>query len=85
MKKPSVLCALLSTMLAKHRWGSPIAEDALLALSAIDGDYPAGRRAYDRVKHESYITFRGKRGIELDAGRFDELADVLYHDCSWEP
>jgi hypothetical protein len=33
MEKPSVKCALLATMIAKHRWGTPISEDALLNLS----------------------------------------------------
>lgn len=84
MEEPSALCALLATMLAKHRWGSPIAEGALLALSAIDGDYPADRRAYERLQHEPYLSIRGTRGIELDTGRFDELVNVLYHECGWE-
>ena len=39
MEKPSVKCALLATMIAKHKWGTPITEDALLNLSAIDDDY----------------------------------------------
>lgn len=85
MQKPTALCALLATMVAKHRWESPIGEDALLALSAIDGDYPAGRRVYARLQRKPYISLRGKRGIELDAGNFDSLADVLYHECGWEP
>jgi hypothetical protein len=36
MEKPSVKCALLATMIAKHKWRTPIPEDALLNLSAID-------------------------------------------------
>ena len=43
MEKPSVKCALLATMIAKHKWGTPISEEALLNLSAIDGDYPTAR------------------------------------------
>ena len=30
-------------MIAKHKWGTPISEEAFLNLSAIDGDYPAAR------------------------------------------
>lgn len=85
MQKPTVLCAMLATMVVKHRWGAPIGEEALLALSAIDGDYPAGRRAYAKLQHEPYISIRGNRGIELDSGNFGALADVLYHECGWEP
>lgn len=85
MRKPSVKCALLATMVAKHRWGSPIAEDQLLALSAIDAnDYPTAREVFDDLRTAPYITNRGKRGIELDNSQFGELADVLYHDCEWE-
>ncbi|MFB6090491.1 MAG: hypothetical protein ABEJ97_05475 [Halobellus sp.] len=84
MEKPSVKCALLATMIAKHRWGTPISADALLNLSAIDGDYPTAREVYDDLRSEPYITYRGARGIELDQGNFGALADVLYHECGWE-
>jgi len=83
MEKPSVKCALLATMIAKHRWGTPITEENLLSLSAIDDDYPTARAVYDDLRHASYISNRGKRGIKLDSGAFDELADVLYHECNW--
>lgn len=84
MEKPSVICALLATMIAKHRWGTPITEEALLILSAIDGDYPTAREVYDDLRTGAYVTYRGNRGIELDKSNFDELAEVLYHDCGWE-
>jgi hypothetical protein len=84
MEKPSVKCALLATMIAKHKWGTPITEEALLNLSAIDGDYPTARDVYADLRSEPYITYRGNRGIELDKSNFDALADVLYDDCEWE-
>jgi hypothetical protein len=84
MDKPSVKCALLATMIAKHKWGTPISEDALLNLSAIDDDYPTARTVYADLRSEPYITNRGKRGIELNKSNFDALADVLYHECGWE-
>jgi hypothetical protein len=86
MRKPSVKCALLAAMVAKHRWGTPIDEDALLSIAAIDtDDYPTASDVFDDLRSETYITSRGKRGIELDNGAFRTLADVLYHDCGWEP
>jgi len=85
MEKPSVKCALLATMIAKHKWGTPIPEDALLNLSAIDDDYPTAREVYADLRSEPYITYRGDRGIELNKTNFDELADVLYHERRWEP
>lgn len=85
MQKPTVLCAMLATMVAKHRWGAPIGEDALLALSAIDGEYPAGRRAYERSKHEPFISVQGNRGIELDSGNFGALADTSITSVAGNP
>ncbi|MFC7203450.1 hypothetical protein ACFQJC_07995 [Haloferax namakaokahaiae] len=84
MDKPSVKCALISTLIAKHKWGTPMDRDTLLSLSAIGNDYPTARTVYDDLRGASYITYRGKRGIELNSGAFAELADVLYYDCNWE-
>lgn len=85
MRKESVKCALLAAMVAKHRWGTPIEEDHLLAIAAIDSnDYPAARAVFDELRSEAYVENRGKRGIELDNGEFGRLADVLYHECGWE-
>lgn len=86
MPASSVRCALLAAMVAKHRWGTPIDEDHLLAIAAIEpNDYPAARDVFDELRGEPYITNRGNRGIELDNGAFGALADVLYHECEWEP
>ena len=86
MRKPSVKCALLAAMIAKHRWGSPIVEEDLLSIAAIEtSDYPTASAVFDDLRSESYITHRGPRGIELDNSEFDKLADVLYHECEWEP
>jgi hypothetical protein len=86
MRKPSVRCALLAAMVAKHRWGTPIDEENLLAIAAIDAnDYPIASEVFDELRSEPYVTTRGDRGIELDNGEFGALADVLYHECEWEP
>lgn len=86
MRKPSVKCALLAAMIAKHRWGTPIDEENLLAIAAIDtNDYPTASEVFDELRSESYITNRGTRGIELDNSEFGQLADVLFHECGWEP
>ncbi|AKH97054.1 hypothetical protein [Halanaeroarchaeum sulfurireducens] len=86
MRKPSVKCALLAAMIAKHRWGTPIGEEALLAVTAIDpNDYPKARDAVEELRSATYIESAGKRGISLDNSAFRELADILYYDCDWEP
>ncbi|TQQ80594.1 hypothetical protein [Halonotius roseus] len=86
MRKPSVKCALLAAMVAEHRWGSPIVEENLLSIAAIEtSDYPTASDSFDDLRSESYITNRGNRGIELNNSAFGTLADVLYHECQWEP
>ena len=85
MRKPSVKCALLAAMIAQHRWGSPIVEEDLLSISAIEtGDYATASAVFDELRSVTYITDRGGRGIELDNGEFGELADVLFDECGWE-
>lgn len=84
--KPTARCALLAAMIARHRWGTPIGRAALLSIAAIDAnDYPAARETFEALRSAPFITNRGKRGIELDSSRFGLVADVLYHECGWEP
>ncbi|PSQ03818.1 hypothetical protein BRC95_08680 [Halobacteriales archaeon QS_5_68_33] len=86
MRKPSVKCALLAAMLAEHRWGSPVVEENLLSISAIESsDYPTASEVFDELRSEPYITSKGNRGIEPNNSEFDALADVLSHECEWEP
>jgi len=85
MRKPSVKCALLAAMIAEHRWGSPIVEENLLSISAIEpGDYPTASEVFAELRSASYITNRGKRGIELNSGEFGTLAELLYRECEWD-
>jgi len=73
-------------MIAEHRWGSPIVEENLLSIAAIEtGDYPTASDVFDDLRSKPYITNQGNRGIELDNGEFGQLADILYHECEWEP
>jgi len=85
MRKPSVKCALLAAIIAEHRWGSPIVEENLLSISAIEtGDYPTASEVFEELRSEPYITNSGDRGIELNNSEFGVLADVLYDECEWE-
>jgi len=86
MRKPSVKCALLAAMIAKHHWGTPIDEDHLLAIAAIEpNEFPLARETFSKLRYKPYIVSLGKRGIELDTSEFGTLADVHYHECEWEP
>ena len=85
MRKPSVRCALLAALLAKHRWGTPIDREHLLAVSAIEpNDYPTARQVFDDLRYESFIVARGD-SISLNPSRFGALAAVLHDECGWEP
>lgn len=73
-------------MIAKHRWGTPIGEEELLSIAAIDpSEHPRASEAFDKLQSEQYITTVGQRGIELDNSCFGLLAELLYHECGWEP
>lgn len=86
MRKPSVKCALLAVMIARHRWGSPIVKEGLLAIAAIEtSDYPTTSEIFDELRSASYITNRGAQGIEFNNSEFGELVDVLFNECEWEP
>lgn len=86
MEKPPIRCAFLAAMIARRKWGSPIGEEALLSIVAIGRhEYPAARDAFEELRSAPYIANRGKRGIELDDERFGQIAELLYHECSWEP
>lgn len=86
MQKPSVKCAPLAAMVAKHRWGTPIDTEHLLNIAAIDpNDYPVAREVVADLRGEPYITNRGSRGIELNNSEFGQLTEILYHECDWEP
>lgn len=85
MQKPTLRCALLAGLISKHHWGSPIPRDDLIRLAAIDKqDYPKARDVYDDLRSKPYINDYGPRGIELDNSNFDQVADILYHECRWE-
>lgn len=86
MSKLSVVCALVAAMIAKHRWGTPSGEDALIRLSAVPKhDYPEARTAFESLLRRRFITNQGSGGIALDNSGFGELAEFLYHECGWDP
>lgn len=86
MRKPTLKCALVAAMVAKHRWGTPVGEERLLAISAVaTHDYPDARRALSDLRDEPFVSDLGSLGIELDNGRFDDLAEFLFHECGWRP
>lgn len=85
MEKPSIKCALLGTLIAKHRWGSPMDPEQLISYSPVEShDYFEAREKIEELRNTSYVTSHGVRGVELDNGAFGALANVLYYECNWE-
>jgi hypothetical protein len=73
-------------MIAKHRWGTPISEEDLLSIAALDNnEYPIASEVFEDLRSESYIIPVGREKIKLDNSQFETLADVLYYECEWEP
>lgn len=84
MQKPTVECALLAAMVSRHAWGSPISEEDLLSIAAVEShEYRRARRALERLRDEPLVRRRGDGRVELDTGSFGDLADTLYYDCGW--
>lgn len=86
MRKPTAKCALLAALLARHAWGSPMSREDLLRIAALEpNEYPFARGKFVDLRNEEYVKNCGKRGIALDTSAFGVLAEVLYHECGWEP
>ena len=81
---PGPLCAVLSVLISEHRWNTPMPKDDIVALSAVDHDYLA-KEAYDELNQPEYpFVWTSNRGMSLNSGDFEGLADFLYYQCGWE-
>ena len=86
MQKPTVKCALLAALLARHGWGSPLPPEHLIRIAALEPtEYPPARERLAELRAARYAENHGKRGISLDTSEFGALAEVLYHECLWKP
>jgi hypothetical protein len=86
MQKPTLECALLAAMVARHAWGSPISETDLLSVAAVEShQHRRASRALQRLRERRYVRRHPDDRVSLVTDEFGRLADVLYHDCGWEP
>lgn len=75
-------CALLSALVAQHRYGQPIPQSALLRTASFPshrgGD---AKEAFDDLREKPFIVDQRNRGIMLNSSEFGELAQYLHQEC----
>jgi len=80
-----LLCALLSALVAHHRYGQPIVQDELLRIASYESHRGGeAKRAFDALRGKPFIVDQGSWGIMLDNSAFGSLAQYLYDTCGWE-
>ena len=85
--KTALYCALLRPLVSHHRYGAPLPKDEVIRRSPVAShNLGKAKRAFEDLRGFSFIVNHGKRGVELNNSKFDELADFLYDRCvndSW--
>jgi len=80
-----LLCALLSALVAQHRYGQPIVQDELLRIASYESHRGGeAKRAFDALRGKPFIVDQGSRGIMLNNSAFGSLAQYLHDTCGWE-
>lgn len=84
MNKPTVECALLAALVAKHGWGTPIGREQLLSVAAVESDeLDRADEVFDELGEKPYVRPVTPDRVELDTDSFGRLADILYYECEW--
>jgi len=86
MASHEVLCAVLSYLISKHRYGSPVQKQQLVARCGVRSDQKGeAKEAFEELRSDApFIRDRDDRGIELKNSEFGLLADYLYDRCEWD-
>lgn len=86
MASHDVLCEVLSYLISKHGYGSPIGKERAVNCSGVRSDQLGeAKEAFEELRKDApFITDQGSRGIELDNSQFGLLADYLYARCDWD-
>lgn len=78
-------CKVVRVLVTAHAYGSPLPADLSLRRAAIPSDeLGAAKAAMESVRSYSFIEDHGSRGLMLDNGEFDSLAQWLYRRCDWK-
>lgn len=86
MASHEVLCAVLSYLISKHRYGSPVVRVKVVNCCGVRSDQQGeAKKAFEELRSDApFVKDCGKRGIELDNSEFGLLADYLYARCEWD-
>lgn len=86
MASHEVLCAVLSYLISKHRYGSPVQKQQVVSRAGVRSDQRGeAKDAFEELRSDApFVKDCGNRGIELDNSKFDLLADYLYARCEWD-
>jgi len=79
-----LVCALLSALVAQHRYGQPIGRDELLRTASYESHRGGeAKQAFEALREVPFIVDCGDRGIMLDNSAFGQLAQFLHDECGW--
>ena len=86
MASHEVLCAVLSYLISKHGYGSPVSKQHTVGRSGVRSDQRGeAKEAFEELRSDApFVQDCGDRGIELNNSEFDLLADYLYVCCEWD-
>lgn len=86
--KPKYDCQLISVLVSRHCWGSPISRDAAVNFAAVPShDLDRAKDDFETLRTSEAYPFVGNRGPEqadLKTDEFGALAQFLYDTCDWE-
>lgn len=79
------LCAVLSALLHKHGWGSPIEREELVARSSVEHEGDA-KDAIEVLRGTEYpFVIVSNSRVTIDNGYLEELYDFLILKCDRDP
>jgi len=85
MASHEVLCALLSYLISKHKYGSPVEKQHAVPRCGVRSDQQGeAKDGFEELRDDApFVEDCGERGIKLDNSKFGLLADYLYVRCNW--
>lgn len=86
MASHEVICAVLSFLISRHGYGSPVGMDMAVNRAGVQKHQQGeAKEAFKELRNDApFIQDSGNRGIEIDNSEFGLLADYLWDRCDWD-